>query len=127
MVTFFNRMSARRPSKRNHSSTYRPQLEILESRTVPSFADGGGAVITSLTQQGNGGQLVISFEGALNLPQGALSAADLAKFSIQVPTSNAQLVTSSTSSIPIVSGSYSSTSQTTGPSQIALSLGTSLV
>jgi len=98
-------------------------VEPLEGRIVPSFVDSSGAVVTNLTANPGGTQLTVSFDGPLSLPAGALSATALADFSIQVPTSNPQLVTSITSTVALTSGTYATSGS---GSSITLTLGTAL-
>jgi hypothetical protein len=88
----------------------KPRLEFLEDRITPSYADGNGAVITSLMAQNNGAQLVITFDGGLNPTPAnpAQSPTNAANYSVQVPTSNARLVTSSASTVAITNAAYDS-------------------
>ena len=52
--------------KRDCSRCFRPVLELLETRLVPSFADGNGAIVINVAEQTNGAQLVLTFDGPLN-------------------------------------------------------------
>src|SRR5581483_8799177 len=62
-----HRMNANRPEGKPRSvRAIRPSLEHLEDRIVPSYADGNGAVILSVTSQAAGSQLVLTFDGPLN-------------------------------------------------------------
>ena len=112
------RRSARRLKKCKRSSAYRPRLELenLESRLVLSFADGNGAVVLSVTELNNGSALVFTFDGPLDASPAnpAQSPTNPANYSIQIPASNPEVVTSSLSSVAISSATYnSSTDQVT--------------
>ncbi len=91
-----------------------PRLEFLEDRITPSYADGNGAIITNLIAQNNGAQLVITFDGGLNTTPAnpAQSPTNAANYSVQVPTSNAQLVTSSASTVAIANAAYDNLNST---------------
>ena len=117
------RKSVRGRGKRNHATHFRPRLEDLEVRIVPSFADGNGAVVTNVTMQNNGAQLVITFDGPLNAaPSNPVqSPTNTANYSVQVPLGNPEVVTSSASSVAITSASYNS-----GTFQVTLNLGSAL-
>jgi hypothetical protein len=86
------------------------QLEQLEERIVPSFADGNGAVITNLAEQNNGSQLVITFDGPLNADPAnpVQSPTNTANYSVQVPAANPEVITSIMSSVSISSATYNS-------------------
>ena len=112
------RRSERRLNRRKPSSTYRPgqELENLEARIVLSFADGNGAVVLNVTESNNGSALVVTFDGPLNAnPANPVqSPTNAANYSVQVPSGNPEVVTSSLSSVSISSASYnSSTNQVT--------------
>jgi len=81
-------------------------------------------VITSLVEQNGGNQLVITFDGPLNSNPGnpAQSPTNAANYSIQVPSANPEVITSSASSVPINLATYNS-----GTFQVTLSLGSALV
>ena len=74
---------------------------------MPSFLDGNGAVVISLTEQNNGSELVIEFDGPLDASptNAAQSPTNLANYALQVPSSNPQMITSSLSSVAINSAS----------------------
>ena len=113
----------RRRGGRAIAARFRPYLEDLEGRIVPSFADGNGAVVTNLAVQNNGAQLVISFDGPLNAnPSNPVqSPTNAGNYSVQVPSANPEVVTSSASSVSISSAGYSSSSF-----QVTLNLGSAL-
>ena len=124
------RRSPRRLNRRKSSRAYRrrPELEDLEARIVLSFADGNGAVVTNVTEQNNGSALVITFDGPLNANPAnpAQSPTNTANYSIQVPSGNPEVVTSSLSSVPISSATYNnSTNQVTLESRQPLAEGQS--
>ena len=98
----------REKGKRNHPAPFRPRLESLEDRIVPSFADGNGAVITNLVAAGNGSQLVLTFDGPLTAAPAnpAQSPTNTANYSVVVPSANAEVVTSSTSTVAIATATY---------------------
>jgi len=95
----------------------------LETRIVPSYADGNGAVITSVTELNNGASLVITFDGPLNASptNPAQSPTNTANYKVEVPTSNPEIITSNLSSVAISSASYNS-----GTNQVTLNLGSNL-
>jgi hypothetical protein len=111
--------------KRRTSISFRPQLlvEHLETRIVPSFADGNGAVITNVTEQNNGAALVLTFDGALNANPSnpAQDPTNTANYAVEVPASNAQIITSNLGSVGINTASYNSSTN-----QVTLTLGTPL-
>src|SRR5262245_40104740 len=113
-----------RRSQRQPNRPVQLRMEQLETRIVPSFADGNGAVITNVIQQNNGTALVITFDGALNASPSnpAQSPTNAANYAVEVPASNPQLITSSLSSVAISSASYNSSTN-----QVTLNLGSSLV
>ena len=119
------RRSARRMKKCERSSAYRPRLELenLESRLVLSFADGNGAVVLSVTESNNGSALVFTFDGPLDASPAnpAQSPTNPANYSIQIPASNAEVVTSSLSSVAISSATYNSSAD-----QVTLNLASPL-
>ena len=90
---------------------------------MPSFADGSGAVVTNLAAQNNGAQLVITFDGPLNAGpiNPAQGPTNTGNYSVQVPSANPEVVTSSTSSVSISSATYNS-----GNFQVTLNLGSPL-
>ena len=110
--------SVRRQVAQPASTRFRPNLEELESRIVPSFVDGGGAVITNIVEQNNWPQLLISFDGSLN----ATPANSAANYSVQVPGTNPEVVTTSLSTVSITSATYNSTLN-----QVTLNLATPLI
>src|SRR5271155_3599044 len=101
------RKSKRMLNRLKPSSAYRPRLELenLEARIVLSYADGNGAVVLNVTESNNGSALVFTFDGPLNAnPANPVqSPTNLANYSIQVPSGNSEVVTSSLSSVPISS------------------------
>ena len=105
------------------ATRFRPYLEDLETRIVPSFADGNGAVVTNLAAQNNGAQLVITFDGPLNAGpiNPVQSPTNIGNYSVQVPSANPEVVTSSTSSVSITSATYNS-----GNFQVTLNLASPL-
>ncbi len=113
----------REKAKRNKTVSYRPQLENLESRIVPSFADGNGAVITNVTAQNNGSQLVLTFDGPLTAAptNPAQSPTNVANYAVQVPAANPEVVTSNTSTVSITSATYDNSNF-----QVTLNLGAPL-
>jgi hypothetical protein len=119
----FTRKIARKTGKRQHSINARPQLENLENRIVPSFADGNGAVINNVTTQNNGAQLILSFDGPLdaNPTNPVQSPTNVANYSVVIPSANATVITSSTSTLVINSATYDSLNL-----QVTLNLATPL-
>ena len=119
------RRSERRLNKRKPSSAYRPRLELecLEARIVLSYADNNGAVVLSVTELNNGSALVVTFDGPLNAnPSNPVeSPTNPANYSIEVPSSNPEVVTSSLSSVSVSSASYNSSAN-----QVTLNLGAAL-
>ena len=119
------RKSKRIPTRRKPSCAYRPRLELenLEARIVLSYADGNGAVVLSVTESNNGSALVLTFDGPLNASPAnpVQSPTNPANYSIQVPSGNPEVVTSSLASVPISSASYNSSTD-----QVTLNLGTPL-
>jgi hypothetical protein len=116
--------SAFRPSRRRSPAFHQGlRLEQLETRIVPSYADGNGAVITAVTEQNNGTELVITFDGPLNPSptNPAQQPTNTANYSIQVPTANAQIVTSSLSTVAVTQATYDNAAQ-----QVTLQLGSAL-
>jgi len=95
----------------------------LETRIVPSYADGNGAVITSVTELNNGASLVITFDGPLNASptNPAQSPTNTANYKVEVPASNPEIITSNLSAVAISSASYNS-----GTNQVTLNLGSNL-
>jgi hypothetical protein len=128
-MSFF-RTPLRRQRSRTFAKGFRPRLEQLEARLVPSFADGFGAVVTNLAAQNNGSQLVITFDGPLDATPAnpVQSPTNVANYSIEVPTSNPEVVTSSLSSVAISTAAYSpnSADPAHGPSQVTLNLASPL-
>jgi hypothetical protein len=124
-VRSFARALSRQGRCRLASPSFRLKLELeyLETRIAPSFADGNGAVITSLVQQDSGATLVIAFDGPLNANpvNPAQSPTNTANYSVQVPAGNSEVVTSSTSSVSVVSASYKNSTN-----QVTLTLGSAL-
>lgn len=90
---------------------------------MPSFLDGNGAVVVALAEQNNGTELVITFDGPLDADpsNAAQSPTNIANYSIEVPSANPQLVSSSLSSMQIDSASYNP-----GTNQVTLDLATAL-
>ncbi len=109
--------SGTRRGTRPSGARFRPNLEDLEVRLVPSFADANGAVITNVVEQSNGAQLLISFDGSLNPGP----ATTVSNYSVEVPSANPEVVTSATSSVAITSATYNSTTF-----QVTLNLGSNL-
>src|SRR5207244_1734795 len=87
---------------------FRPGLEELEARVVPSSADGNGPVVTGLSATPNSTALVVTFDGGLNLAAGAMSAQNLAFFRVNqlVPAVNPELITTSGAAVAVLSGTY---------------------
>ena len=121
-MVFASRFSSK-SAGHNLRKSVRPSLEQLESLLLLSFADGNGAVITNLNEQNNGVALVITFDGPLNAnPANALqSPTNTANYSIEVPSSNPEVITSSLSTIPISAATYNSATN-----QVTLTLGSAL-
>src|SRR5271154_4455585 len=94
-------------SRRKPSRAYQPRLELenLEARIVLSYADGNGAVVLSVTESNNGSALVLTFDGPLNASPAnpVQSPTNPANYSIQVPSGNPEVITSSLASVPISS------------------------
>jgi len=120
-MTSLGRFLQRR-NRRRSSRVYRrrPELEDLETRIVLSFADGNGAVVTTVTELNNGSALVFTFDGPLDANP-AQGLTDPGNYSIQVPSGNPEVVTSSLSSVPIRSASYNDSTN-----QVTLNLGSPL-
>ena len=91
---------------------------------MPSFLDGNGAVVVELAEQNSGTELVITFYGPLyaSPTNPAQSPTNIANYSIEVPTSNPQMVSSSLSSVTINSASYNPATN-----QVTLDLATALL
>jgi len=85
-------------------------VEELESRVVPSSADGNGPVVTSLASTLGSTALTVTFDGAVSL-NAALSAQDLAFFQVHrlVPGIDPRLVTTIGAAVPITAGTYNTT------------------
>ncbi len=102
--------TVQRRKSRRASCGFRTKLELenLEFRLVPSWADGNGAVVLSLAEANNGAALVITFDGPLTANPGnpAQSPTNTANYSIQLPGANPEVVTSSLSGVTINSASY---------------------
>jgi hypothetical protein len=102
----------RSQAKPNRSRSFRPRLEILEDRLVPAYADGKGAVITNLSIQNSGSQLIITFDGPLtaNPVNSAQSPTNTSNYAVEVPSTNPQVVTNKASAVSITSATYNSAS-----------------
>lgn len=125
--TVFHRLLAFRaslPCRRRISSSrnFRPQLEELESRLVPSSLDGNGPVVTGLSEAPGSAALIISFDGPLNL-SATLTAQQLAFFQVNqlAPGVSPELITTTGADVPIISGTYHSIGLFS--SQVTLTLG----
>ena len=70
---------------------YLPRWEEMERRTLLSFADGNGPVVTAMTEAPGSKQLVITFDGPLNPGP----AQDTSNYQITKALANPELVTSS--------------------------------
>ncbi|HWY85634.1 MAG TPA: hypothetical protein VNX28_02865, partial [Gemmataceae bacterium] len=123
VLDILKRKPTRRRGGRPKATHFRPHLEYLEDRIVPSFADGNGAVVTNLAVQNNGAQLVITFDGPLNAGpiNPVQSPTNAGNYAVQVPSANPEVVTGSTSSVSISSASYNSNNF-----QVTLNLGSPL-
>ena len=99
-------------------SRYVPRAEEMERRTLLSFADGNGSVVTAITETPGSKQLVITFDGPLNPGP----AEDLANYQVTRALANPELVTASGPAVKILSASYSDAAA----SQVTLTLKNSL-
>ena len=97
--------------RRDVAKTFRPRLEPLERLLLLSFADRNGPVVTAITEDSGGKQLVVTFDGPLSPGP----AQDLANYQVTKALANPKLITKSAPADAILSASFSdqSTSQLT--------------
>ena len=97
---------------------FRPRCEEMERRTLLSFADGNGPVVTAITETPGTRQLVITFDGPLDPGP----AQDVANYQVNRALANPELITRSGPGVRIIAASYSDTTA----SQVTLTLKNSL-
>jgi hypothetical protein len=97
---------------------FRPQVGSVEHRSLLSFADGNGAVVTAISLTPGSNQLVITIDGPLT--PGA--AEDLANYQVTKALAYPELVTMNGPAVKILSASYSDVAA----SQVTLMLKNSL-